>query len=94
MSDDPRRTSRVLLFEEHYANLGDELRWDVDRFHRLCAALQLTEYELGAMLRIRVQDTERCILKNRFAPPVELHLTLLERSVFPNSKPSVFPKCS
>jgi hypothetical protein len=92
MSDDPRRSTRVLLFEEHYANL-DDLRWTVDRLRRVCAALQLTEFELGAMIRMRIPDMARCLQKNRFPPPIELHLTLIERSIFPNSKPPVFPRC-
>jgi hypothetical protein len=91
-SDDPRRTSRFNLFENHYANLEDELRWNTDRVHRLCAALQLTEFELGAMIRMKIPEMVRSLRANQFSASAELHLTLLERAVFPNSKPSLFPQ--
>lgn len=91
---DPRRSTRVLLFEEHYAGLGEDLDWDVDRLHRLCSALQLTEFELAAMIRVRQTDMNRYLQKNNFPPTIELHLTLIERAIFPSSKPPVIPSCS
>jgi len=91
---DPRRSTRVLLFEEHYAGLGEDMEWNVDRLHRLCAALQLTEFEVAAMIRVRIADMNRYLHKNSFPPTVALHLTLIERAIFPSSKPPVLPSCS
>lgn len=88
---DPRRSAQFLIFENHYANFGNEIKWSVDRLHRLCAAIQLTEFEVGALLRIKINEMMRYLQRNRFPAPLELHLTLLERTVFPSSKPSVFP---
>ena len=88
---DPRRSTRHLLFTEHYADRADELLWSVDRLHRLCAALQLTEWELGAMIRVSLCEMTRYLRDNRFPAPVELHLTIIERSVFPTSTPTIFP---
>ena len=90
-TNDPRRTARLVLFENHYANLGDELKWDADRFHRLCSALQLTEYELGAMVRMKIAEVGKSLSANRFSDSASLHLTLVERAVFPSTKPPVFP---
>lgn len=90
-STDPRRTTRHLLFTEHYADRADELLWSVDRLHRLCAALQLTEWELGAMIRVSLCEMARYLRDNRFPAPVELHLTMIERSVLPTSTPNIFP---
>jgi hypothetical protein len=90
-TSDPRWSTRIGLIEEHYANQGEDLAWTTDRLRRLCAALQLTPYELGAMLRLKIGEVERQLRTNSFHPTVELHLTLIERAVLPTSKPPVIP---
>lgn len=90
-SKDHRRTVKLSLIEQHYANFDEELEWTVDRFRRLCAALRLTPYELGALVRMRVHQTETCLETNCFPAPVELHLTIFERAIFPNSHPPIIP---
>ena len=90
-SKDGRRTAKLALIEQHYANFAEELHWTTDRFRRLCAALKLTPYELGALVRMRVGDTEACLRRSAFPPAVELHLTIFERSLFPSSQPPVIP---
>lgn len=87
---DSRRSARVVLIENHYAGMG--LRWDADKYRRLCAALRFTEWELGALLRLRFTDVARHLAENRFPPTVELHLELIWRSILPNSRGSVMPK--
>lgn len=88
-TSDPRRSARVVLIENHYAAMG--LHWDADKYRRLCAALRFTEWELGALLRLRFTDVTRYLADNRFPPTVELHLEFIWRSILPNSKGPVFP---
>ena len=90
-NNDPRRTAKLGLIEQHYANFAEALEWSPDRFRRLCAALQLTPYELGALVRLRPGDTEACLNRGSFPAPVELHLTIFERALFPNSQPPIIP---
>lgn len=85
------RTARVLLIEQHYLDRRSELTWDRERFDRLCAALQVTPYELGAFLRMPPLTMKTCLKRGKFSGTVELHLTLLERTVFPASTPPIFP---
>lgn len=96
MSEDARITAKYRLIDLHYEAQADELRWTAHRFRRLAAALQLTTYELGALIRLRVHQTEGYLKKDAFPPPAELHLTLIERALLPSSKPPVFPslQCS
>lgn len=91
MKDDPRRTSKLALIELHYEQQDEYLHWTNSRYRKLASALQLTEYELGAFLRCRVMDVTRWLETNKYPPTVELHLTMIEQSVFPTSKPPPFP---
>lgn len=75
----------------HYERQAEALHWTAARYRRLASALQLTAYELGAFVRLRIHETEKYLTKNTFPPTVELHLTLIERTVFPTSKPPIFP---
>jgi hypothetical protein len=75
----------------HYERQAEALNWNASRFRRLASAMQLTVYELGAFIRLRITETEKCLTKNSFPSTVELHLTLIEQSVFPTSKPPIFP---
>lgn len=78
------------MIELHYEARADELRWTPTRYRRLANAMQITDYELGAFFRLRVSEVER-YLRRGFPPTVELHLTLLEKCVLPDSKPPIFP---
>ena len=91
MEDDPRRTTRLFLIESHYEALGDDLEWSVRRFEHLAGTLGLSVWELGALCRLSISRTESCLKARKFPPPVELHLTLIARLVYPSSKPPVFP---
>lgn len=88
---DPRRTTKLQTIELHYANFADQLRWNHDRFTRLCSALGLTVHELGALVRLRMAETEKYLQRNSFPAPVELHLTLIERSIYPSPDAPIFP---
>lgn len=90
----PDDTAQCFLIREHYRGLGRELDWDAARVRRLCQALQLTEFEVGELLRVPRCLWSRCLSHGRFQATVELHLTLIERAVFPNFlKGPVFPPC-
>jgi hypothetical protein len=91
VSDDPRSSSKYRMLVLHYERQAEALNWSAARFRRLASALQLTAYELGAFMRLRITETEKYLTKNAFPPTVELHLTLIEQSVFPTSKPPIFP---
>jgi hypothetical protein len=91
MPDDPRRTSKFALIELHYERLSDDLRWNNTRYRRLCSALKLTEWELGAFIRCRISEIARWLRSDQYPATVELHLTLIEQTVFPTSKPPPFP---
>ena len=92
MSGDAGHTAKHRLIDLHYEAQAEELHWTAHRFRRLAAALQLTTGELGALLRLRPHQTEGYLKKNSFPPTVELHLTMVERTVLPSSKPPVFPR--
>jgi hypothetical protein len=87
----PYETTKRFLIQEHYRGIAEDLTWDVNRYRRLCAALQLTEAELAAFIRFPLAQLRQALRKNSFPETVELHLTLIERSVFPSSKSPVFP---
>jgi hypothetical protein len=89
--DDPRVTHKLRLIELHYAKLGDDLRWNAARYRRLAGNLVLTVYELGAILRLKPRAIDDYLSRDAFPPTVELHLTLLERALYPSSLPPVFP---
>lgn len=89
--DDPRRTTKLFLIETHYEKLADDLEWNAERFRRLAQALGLTVHELGALCRLRLHQTESYMKSDSFPPPVELHLTIISRTIFPSSRPPVFP---
>jgi hypothetical protein len=82
---------RCFLIRDYYRGLGDELQWDLNRYRRLAFALRLTEAELAALIRMSSMGLRGAIKRNRFPAMAELHLTLLERSVFPSNQPPVFP---
>lgn len=90
-TNDPRRSAKFELIELHYDDLGDRLHWTNARYRRLCSAMQLTVYELGAIIRCRISDVDRWTLSNRYPSTVELHLTMIESTVFPSSGPDLFP---
>lgn len=80
------------LIELHYERLGEELVWTAARVRRLCSGLQITYSELARFIRVRPCDINKWIRTDSFPPTVELHLTLIERAVFPSvTKPPVFP---
>ena len=91
MSDDRRKSAKLTRIEIHYESQSERLQWTNARYRRLCAALKLTEYEMGAFLRCRIADVEKWLRTNRYPPTVELHLTTIESVILPTSKPSVFP---
>lgn len=88
---DPEWSTRCFLIEDHYNSIAEQLDWDVNRYDRLCAALKLNRIELGAFLRLTPNLIRSYISRRRFPKPIELHLTLIERSIFYSSKPPVFP---
>lgn len=80
------------LIDLHYERIGEELEWNAARARRLCAAMQLTFSEVARFIRVRPSDFNKWIRTDRFPPTVELHLTLIERAVFPSiTKAPVFP---
>lgn len=91
MSDDPRYTSKLALIQAHYAKMGDQLEWSAARYRRLANALQLTVHELGAFFRIKPGELEKMLRRDKFPATVELHLTILERTVYPGGEQPVFP---
>lgn len=91
---DPRYTSKLRRIQLHYQGLGDELAWTPARFRHLAGLLRLTVHEVGALIRITPSQTDTYLRSGNFPPPVELHLTLIERTVFPPSTTSVFPDLS
>lgn len=92
MSEDPRHTVKLALIQLHYQQIGDELTWNAAKFRRLANALQLTVHELGAFFRLSVSQTEGYLRRDTFPPTVELHLTLLARTVWFHDDSSVFPE--
>lgn len=88
---DDARTLKLELIEFHYERMGGELHWTSDRYRRLAAALQFTVHELAAFIRIKPRAIETMLRDGKFPPTVELHLSLIERTVFPTSKPPIFP---
>jgi hypothetical protein len=84
-------TIKESLIESHYENLEEELTWTKQRFLRLCASLQLTPGELARYLRCRPSDAEKWMRVGAFPGPVELHLTLIARAVWPNNGEPIFP---
>lgn len=90
-NEDPRATAKYRLLLLHYRARREELHWTAARFRRLAAALQLTVHELGAFIRLRLGQTETYLTQDRFPETVELHLSLIERAVYPTSQPDLFP---
>ena len=84
-------TTKFFLITHHYELRKHELTWDVNRFRRLCNALNLTDQEMGAFLRVNPGVINAAVSRNRFPATLELHLTLIERSVFPTTTPPIFP---
>lgn len=92
--NDPRVTAKVVLIRDHYEAIRDELDWGTARYKRLCSALGVTPYELGAVLRASVSDVERWLATGRFPKAVELHLTFMERAAYQDfHKQPLFPPC-
>lgn len=91
-SPEPIETATLRFIQLHYRQRADELKWTTTRFKRLAAALQLTVYELAAFIRIPPSHIARHLAANKFPPTVELHLTLIENTVFPNRNPAIFPE--
>ena len=91
MTDDLRKTTRLFLIEAHYESLGDLLEWRAERFRRLAETLNLTVYELGAVIRLTPGDTDRYLKADKFPSTVELHLALIHETLNPNPVDSVFP---
>ena len=81
----------MFLIESHYEALGDDLEWPPYRFERLANTLGLTIHELGALCRLTIGQTERYLKERRFPAPIELHLTLISRVVYPTARGPVFP---
>jgi hypothetical protein len=92
--DDPRYTSKLRRIQLHYRGLAEELAWTPARFRRLAGILRLTVHEVGALIRLSPGQTDRILESGAFPPPVELHLTLIERTVFPSSTDPLFPDLS
>lgn len=85
------RTTKEFLIQQHYENIKEELTWDTNRLIRLCAACGVTLSELAAAIRFDPGQMGRCASVNQFPPTVELHLTMIERTVFRLTKPPLFP---
>ena len=92
MSDDPRRTAKLALIQLHYEQISDELSWNAAKFRRLANALQLTVHELGAFIRLTPSQTEAHLRSDAFPPTVELHLTMVARTVWFHSEKPIFPE--
>lgn len=90
-TNDPRRTTKLVLIELHYEQFKDELLWRAAKFRRLAHSLSLTNHELGAIVRLSIGETEKYLKYDRFPDPVGLHLAMIARLVWPNSAPPLLP---
>lgn len=91
--NDPRSTTKLRLIELHYEERAEDFRWNAERFRRLAEALQMTVYELGAYIRMSIGDTEAALRRDKFNRQAELHLALISRTLYPDSRPRIFPPC-
>lgn len=83
--------SRYTLILQHYASIAEELLWTSNRLTRLCSALSMTPSEVAAVIRVTPGFLEGCRRANKFPPTIELHLTMMERVVFPSTNGPLFP---
>lgn len=91
---DPRITAKVFLIRDHYEAIHKELKWNRERCFRLCSALGVTPYELGAAIRASVSEVERWLDRNSFNKMAELHLTMIERAAYRDfHKQPLLPPC-
>lgn len=88
---DPRYTAKLRLIQLHYEGMAERLDWTPSRFRRLAGGMCLTVHELGAFIRLTPSQTDLYLRKGAFPPPIELHLSMIEQTLLPTSKPSPFP---
>lgn len=88
---DPEYTTRCFLIDQHYEDRRADLTWDVPRLERLCKMVGMTPMEIAAFYRVPFPAMRGYLRDNRFPGMLELHLTILEQSVFPAAKPFVMP---
>lgn len=91
MTEASSQTSKLALIRLHYEERKHELTWNAAKFRRLAHALQLTTHELGAFIRLNSADVDRYVHNDRFPPTVELHLTLLARTIWFHDETPIFP---
>lgn len=69
------------LIRRHYRRIGVMPGWNVARFRRLCAMLNVTPVELGLLVAVEKHDILKMIKKNQFSPTVSLHFTIIDAAV-------------
>tara|TARA_R100000458_G_C8101066_1_gene127721 strand:+ start:287 stop:610 length:324 start_codon:yes stop_codon:yes gene_type:complete len=68
--------SEALVRNYHRKNVP---KWDAARIRRLCGFLEITEMELAALLLVPEASMKKYISSGKFAGPVKLLLTQIER---------------
>lgn len=79
-------TSRTILIDDHYRELGVMAGWDNNRVNRLCAAMKWTPHELGRLCAV-YQTPEESIWKT---PPFGRMAGSMERNHFDPSLSLLF----
>lgn len=78
------RTTGSMRIDLHYAKLGILMRWDWNRYTRLCEFLNLTVHEMASLILLPHTHLESIERNNTFPGPAALLLTLLEANALKN----------
>lgn len=62
----------------HYKRLGLDKGWPKEKFLRLCDVLELTPFELGAVLNIPKRNINQWLAEGKFPPYIAKDLAIIQ----------------
>ena len=69
------------LVMSHYRKMGVIPGWDASRFNKLCMLANRAQEEMGAFAGLEPEQTRAYVSRNKFPPPVSIHLAIFDATL-------------